>query len=100
MSRKVPRAKVQSIAKERIEKLFEEAEAAFAKHPERSDRYAQLAWAISTKNKLRMPRELKRKFCRHCKSFWMPGKTVRVRTQEGHVVFTCLVCKHQTRVPY
>ena len=88
MSRKVAKAKVQTIAKERICKLFEEAEKAFKTHPERSNRYVQLAWALSTRNKVRMPRELKRRFCRHCKSFWMPGKTVRVRTQEGHVVFT------------
>jgi len=100
MARKIPREKVQKIAKERIRKLFEEAEKAFREHPERSDRYVQIAWKIATKNKARIPRELKRKFCRHCKSFWMPGKTVRVRTQEGHVVFTCLECRHHTRISY
>ncbi|MBS3106813.1 ribonuclease P [Candidatus Woesearchaeota archaeon] len=76
MARKIPREKVQKIARERIRKLFEEAEKAFREHPERSDRYVQIAWKIATKNKARIPRELKRKFCRHCKSFWMPGKTV------------------------
>ncbi len=43
-------------------------------------------------------REYNRKHCRNCFTFWHPGK-VRVRTRQGCVVMTCMVCGSIKRIP-
>jgi ribonuclease P protein subunit RPR2 len=88
------------IAKERIAELFKQAESAFSKNPELSDRYVALARKISMRLKVRIPPLLKRRFCKHCYSYLVPGKNCRVRTHEGKVVYTCGVCKKFMRFPY
>ncbi|MBW2984882.1 ribonuclease P [Candidatus Woesearchaeota archaeon] len=92
--------KQKSIAGERIKILFEQAEAAFNKDPSLSDRYVELARKIAMKCKLRIPTELKRRFCRHCYCYLVPGKNCRVRTHEGKVVYYCFNCKKHMRFPY
>jgi len=89
-----------TVAAERIRRLFELAEEAFEKHPEFADRYVKLAWRIITRYNVRPPRDLKRKFCRKCLSFWKPSVSCRVRLQSGCVVVTCLRCGQITRLPY
>ena len=92
--------KQKSIARERIKILFEQAETAFNKDPRLSNRYVELARKIAMKCKLRIPTELKRRFCRHCYCYLVPGKNCRVRTHEGKVVYYCSSCKKYTRFPY
>jgi len=89
-----------TIAVERIQRLFELAEEVSKKHPELSDRYVKCAWRIVTRYNVRPPRDLKRKFCRKCLSFWKPGVNCRIRVKTGLVVFTCLRCGHVVRLPY
>jgi len=88
-----------AIAAERIERLFELAERVFEKRPELSDRYVKLAWKIATRYNVRLPVNLKRKFCRKCLSFLRPGASCRVRVQSGYVVVTCLRCDNAMRQP-
>jgi ribonuclease P protein subunit RPR2 len=45
-----------------------------------------------------LPATLKRRVCKKCHSFWVPGKTVRVRVREKRVAYTCLVCKDMRRI--
>ncbi len=87
-------------ALERITKLFSEADSAFSESPELSDRYVEMARRIAQKARASIPFPLKKRFCRHCGCFWMPGKTVRVRLQKQKVVYYCLKCRHYTRHPY
>ncbi len=87
------------IAQERIKTLFKEAEKAFSKNPALSHRYVQLARKIAMKVKSRIPKELKRKFCKHCHKFLMPGTNCRIRTREGKLIIYCLECKKYTRIP-
>lgn len=54
---------------------------------------------IQQKFRFRLPREIKRGFCKHCYTMLVPGKNARVRTQPGHIVITCDACKRQTRIP-
>ncbi len=84
---------------QRMERLFLLAEQAHATHPERSDRYVQIARKISSRTRVRMPRLLKRLFCRHCGGF-LSAATARVRLHEGLLTTTCLKCGQQTRRPY
>jgi ribonuclease P protein subunit RPR2 len=88
------------IAKERINELFKQAEEAFDKDEKLADRYVELARKISMKYKVRIPSALKKRFCKHCYCYLVPGKNCRVRTHEGKVVYYCLKCKKYMRFPY
>ena len=91
--------KARDLALQRMERLFVLAGAVHAAHPERSDRYVQIARKICTRTRVRMPRLLKRLFCRHCGSFLTAAAT-RVRLREGVLTTTCLLCGEQMRRPY
>jgi ribonuclease P protein subunit RPR2 len=87
------------IAQERIERLFQLAAEEQQMHPERSDRYVQLAWKISTRMRVRIPRHLKMLFCKGCRCY-LPAWGSRVRLREKVLTITCLRCGRQTRRPY
>lgn len=88
------------IAKERIAELIKQAELMFKKDSKLSDRYVELARKISMKYKVRIPRELKRKFCKHCYKYLMPSVNSRVRLTQRKVVYYCYNCKKYMRFPY
>ncbi|MBN2142218.1 ribonuclease P [Candidatus Woesearchaeota archaeon] len=88
------------VAKERIEVLFSLAAEAFWKSRSLCNRYVSLARKIAMKYKVSIRPELKRRFCKHCYKYLMPGVNVRVRTTEGHVTYYCLECKKFMRFPY
>lgn len=88
------------IARKRIEILFEEAEKIFKKNPSLSNRYIQLARKIAMKVRIRMPKHLKRRFCKHCYSFLKPGINCRVRTKNNKVIYSCFNCKKYTKYPF
>ena len=88
------------IAKSRIEQLFEQAKQAFNEDKKLANRYVELARKISMKYKVRIPSELKRKFCKNCYSYLVPSKNCRVRVSQGKITYYCLECKHFMRFPY
>ncbi|RLJ08843.1 MAG: ribonuclease P [Candidatus Aenigmatarchaeota archaeon] len=90
------------IAKERIIKLFEQADKEFDTHPERSHRYVKLAKKIATRYNISIPKELRRKFCKKCYKYLKPSINCRVRTRKSQqaVIITCLECGHIMRYPY
>lgn len=92
-----------SIAKERLIYLFRQAEQALGNgEMSLAKRYVGLALKIGMKVQIPIPRELKRKFCKKCHIYWIPGKTLRVRTKKDDktVIFTCLECGAIRRYPY
>ena len=93
-------AKQKEIARERIKILFKQAKSVFKKDKKLANRYVKLARELAMKFKIRIPSELKRQFCKHCYSYLMPSKNVRVRTRKGKVVYYCLECKKYMRFPY
>jgi len=90
------------IAAERIEKLFSLAEQEFDKHPARSTRYVELARKIGMRYNVRMPAQLKRKFCKNCNSLLKPGATsqTRMASKNRAIVIKCLKCNKIYRYPY
>ena len=86
------------IALERVKILLREADAAFSHHPERSHRYVQQARRIAMKVRLKLPRSLKRTFCKHCLHFLRPGVNCRVRTRKKMLVVYCHHCKKFSRL--
>ncbi len=85
------------IARERIGVLFEQAGLAFAEHPERSNRYVEIARKIAMRQRIRIDREHRRRYCHHCYAYLVPGANMRVRVHRGNVVVTCRSCKKNTR---
>lgn len=83
-----------------IRRLFREAENIFKKEPRLAERYVKLARRLAMKTRLRMPRELKRKFCKHCGAFLVPSVNCRIRLGKKQVIYYCLRCKHFMRYPY
>ena len=95
----IPKIKQKEIAAERIIGLFSQAEEAFSKSKPLANRYVDLARKISMKVKVRIPPKLKRRFCKHCSSFLMPGINSRIRTRKGKVIIFCSECKRFMRIP-
>lgn len=83
---------IKKIALGRIKQLFKEA----SENPKMGNRYVQLARRIGMRNNVRIPREFKRRFCRHCYRYFSSGN-YRVRTRNKMVVYYCLSCKRFTR---
>jgi len=92
----------QSIAKERIARLFSLAEKEFPAHPERSHRHVSLARKIAMRYNVRLPASLKSRYCRKCYKYLKPSINCRVRTSAAQraVIVTCLECGHVMRHPY
>ncbi len=83
------------IARERIKILFREAAQA---GPELAKRYMKLAKKIGMRYNVRLG-VLKRRFCRHCFSFFT-SENSRRRMKDGVMSVTCLSCGKITRYPY
>jgi ribonuclease P protein subunit RPR2 len=88
------------IALSRVKKLFKEADSAFSENPSLSNRYVTLARKIAMKFKLKMPSELKKKYCKHCYKYLKPGENCRVRIRDNKVIYYCQNCKKYSRFPY
>jgi len=82
----------QSIARERIQILFDLAEKEFRKHPERSKRYVELARKMGLRYNIRLPKELKKKFCKNCGTLLKPGLTSEIRIRNKTLTIRCKIC--------
>jgi len=91
-----------SVARERIERLFELADEVHDENPERAARYVERAREIATSNRVRLPSHLKRRFCDGCGAYLVPGKNarVRLRSEDEHVVVRCKDCGATERYGY
>ena len=88
------------IAIERMNILFNRAEMEFITHPERSNRYTELALKLSTKYNTPIPQEWRRRYCKKCKSFLKPGHNSTVRLVDSEVSIFCGECGHVMKIPY
>ena len=100
-SRRKP-SELVDIANERIGILFSRAEDEFPLHPELSNRYVEIARDIAKKFNIHIPVELRRKFCKKCGSYLVPGHnlTVRILSDEKKVARICEVCRNVQKIPY
>ena len=94
---KLNKSRLKAIALSRVEELFKEARHIFKKNPKLANRYIDIARKTAMKVNLRIPRILKRKFCRHCYSYLVPGETCRVRIHKSRVVYYCFTCRKYMR---
>jgi len=92
--------KEKRIAQERIRILIKKAEDVFTRNSSLANRYVTLARKIAMKANVRIPRELKRKYCKHCYKFLMPGVNCRIRVKDKKIVCYCFNCKKYMRWPF
>ncbi|MEK6891601.1 MAG: ribonuclease P [Nanoarchaeota archaeon] len=90
-------AKQVQIAKKRIRFLFNEAKESLKKDAKLSVKCVKLARRLAMKYKIKLPSELKKKFCKSCNSYLMPGVNCRVRIHKSRVIYYCLNCKNYDR---
>jgi len=85
---------VKELAEQRIVKLLTMAEKNLKPHPERTRRYVELAKKLSSKYNVTIPSELKRRICKKCDAYLVPGYNLAIRTdpKKKAVVYTCLDC--------
>lgn len=98
----MPKPDNKKIALERIRRLFAQAEEAFREDPEKAHRHVAMARKIALRYNVRLPVELKRRVCKGCGRFLVPGKNARTRLspRKASVITTCLECGHVSRHPY
>jgi len=82
-----------------VEQLFREADAVFESDKKLADHYVELARKQAMEVNLRLPSELKRRFCRHCYAYLKPGRNLSVRTKHNKLVYFCHECGHSWRMP-
>lgn len=95
----INRSRNRRIARERIEILMAKAQEVFPESREKANRYSALAKKIAMRYTLWFPRRWKRRVCKKCYSFLVPGVTCRTRVNKGRVIITCLECGHIVRLP-
>jgi ribonuclease P protein subunit RPR2 len=93
------RARNKKLARERIEVLMERAEEVFPRDKAKADRYAALAKKLAMRYTLRFPKRWKRRVCKKCHSFLVPGENCKTRIHKGRVINTCLDCGNIVRLP-
>ena len=86
------------IAKQRIKELFKQADT--TEDLKKANRYIYLARKIAMKLNIKIPSQLKRKFCKHCYSYFKFGVNARKRIRNKKIIYYCLNCKKYTRIPY
>lgn len=90
--------KTKDIARERISILFEQASSIFKKNKSLANRYITLARKIAMKSNIRLTKIQKKKFCKHCYSYLVPGANARVRINNNKIVTYCSECKKYSRM--
>ena len=93
---------IKRVALRRVQTLFRLAREIAHEDFSLAQRYVDIARRIAMAAQVRLPKELRRQVCRHCKRFILPGVNCRVRIRqrrEPHVVITCLNCGGKMRIP-
>ncbi|MEM2025353.1 MAG: ribonuclease P Rpr2/Rpp21/SNM1 subunit [Desulfurococcaceae archaeon] len=91
------RAKLRAIALERVRVLLDAAVCrARGGDLDLARRYVEVALRIAGKAKLKLPKSIKRGYCRKCFVPLIPGLTLSVRIRSvgrgSRVVYRCLLC--------
>ncbi len=89
---------IQEIALERIYRLMDLAIENWTKHPERSLDYLKLMKKIGMRNKVRIPKEVKKLYCKKCFSLLLEGKDKEVRVKDKVLLVKCKNCGEVKKV--
>ena len=105
--RKPQRKKKQTLSKEdiigQIYSLIKQADEAIKEDKDEiAQKLANQARKLQMRTRVKFPTQLKKRFCKHCKSFLYPGINCRVRLSSSNKVIAilCFNCNQYTRIPY
>jgi len=87
---------MKKLTKEETMKEVKEFFSKAAKDHKKADEYVRKARNLAMKINLRLPSELKRRFCKHCNSYFT-SENSRIRTRDGKLICTCFKCKKYSR---
>ncbi|MDE1868553.1 MAG: ribonuclease P [Candidatus Micrarchaeota archaeon] len=95
-------ALVKDIASERMTILYGIAKAEIDTNPKLSRKHAALIRRISEHYKVRLPKEIRNGMCKGCSSILIPGlsASVRIASANRQVIYKCLSCKTEKKIPY
>jgi ribonuclease P protein subunit RPR2 len=87
-------------ALKQIKAYFKLAKELFNKDKKLADDYVRKARKIGMKNKVRIPSNLQKQFCKHCYCYLKPSVNCRIRLAKKRIIYYCLICKKFMRFPY
>ncbi|MDO8648083.1 MAG: hypothetical protein Q7R70_06775 [Candidatus Diapherotrites archaeon] len=90
---------IEGIAEERIRILFGLAEEFCSKNPERSKQYIELALRIASRNKAKMPLDLKVHYCKKCNCF-LGKKNSSLNEEKKPAVLKCKSCGFERKLGF
>lgn len=95
-------ALVRQIASERIVLLYDIAKKEAPADLALSRKHAALIKRISEHYRVSLPKEIKNGICKGCNSVLVPGlsASVRIASSNRQVIYRCLACKVEKRIPY
>ena len=80
-----------------VKVFFKKAALVSKKDIKLANNYIRKARRLAMKVNLTLPRALKRKFCKHCYDYLIPGNNSSVRFHKSRIVYYCFNCKEYTR---
>jgi len=86
--------KLKKEAKKKIQDCFNKA-----KNSPDSDKLIKKAYKLALKTRTKLPKTLKRRFCKHCFTYFT-AKNHSVRITGKTITYTCLNCKKWIRFGY
>lgn len=89
---------IQQIALERIYRLMDLAIENWETHPKRSSDYLQLMKKIGMRNKVKIPKEVKKFYCKKCFSLLIKEKDKETRIKNKVLFIKCRNCNNTKKV--
>ncbi|MBI4399502.1 ribonuclease P protein component 4 [Candidatus Micrarchaeota archaeon] len=91
---------IRQVVKERIGILLDLARKELKNHEDRSKRYIKLIKKLVTRYNFRLPKAIKRRFCKKCNTIWVHGYNlkVRLRSKSKFIEYICN-CGYKRRFP-
>ncbi|MBN1156534.1 ribonuclease P [Candidatus Woesearchaeota archaeon] len=90
----------QELAAKAVEKYFRAAERFFRDDKEIANNCVKEARKVAMKFKVRIPSKYKRRMCKKCLSYLVPGVNCRTRLKNKNVITYCFNCKNVMKVGY
>lgn len=96
---KAKKEKLKKQARTDVSNFMNLAKESFKDDRSKSNMYVRKARRIAMKLNIRLNSSVKKRFCKHCYSYIVPGENLRIRTRDGKLVYYCLDCKKYMRFP-
>jgi len=82
---------------QQIKRLFNQAKEQARENPKQASSYLEKALETARKLQVKIPKNLRRSYCKSCKIPFIPGFNCRVRIKRGIISCYCNICKKYRR---